>query len=69
MRICGPGDAEQAAQFAVESGPVGRAMAGADPVARAAAAQAILAEFRRIEGPGGIALPGSVWLVSARPGN
>jgi SAM-dependent methyltransferase len=69
MQICGPGEAERAAQFAVESGPVGRAMAGADPVARAAAAQAILAEFHRIEGPGGIALPGSVWLVSARPGN
>jgi SAM-dependent methyltransferase len=69
MQLCGPGEAERAAQFALESGPVGRALAGADPVARAAAAQAILAEFRRLEGPGGIALPGSVWLVAARPGN
>jgi SAM-dependent methyltransferase len=69
IRICGPGEAEQAAHFAMESGPVGRAMAGAEAVARAAAEQAILAEFRRLEGPGGIALPGSVWLVSARPGN
>jgi SAM-dependent methyltransferase len=69
MRICGPGEAERAAQFAVESGPVGRAMIGADPAARAAAGQAILAEFRRLEGPDGIALPGSVWLVAARPGN
>jgi hypothetical protein len=69
MRICGPGEAERAAHFAVESGPVGRAMTGADPAARAAAVQAILAEFRRLEGPGGIALPGSVWLVSACPGN
>lgn len=66
MRICGPGEIEQAARFAVESGPVGRAMAGAGPDARAAAEQAIVAEFRRIEGPGGIELPGSVWLVSAR---
>ena len=69
VQICGPGEAEQAAHFAMESGPVGRAMAGAELAARAAAEQAILAEFRRLEGPGGIALPGSVWLVSARPGN
>jgi SAM-dependent methyltransferase len=67
MRICGPGEAERAAHFVVESGPVGRALAGAEPDARAAAVQAILAEFRRLEGPDGIALPGSVWLVSARP--
>jgi SAM-dependent methyltransferase len=69
MRICGPGEAERAAHFAVESGPVGRALAGADPVTRAAAVQAILAELRRLEGPDGIALPCTVWLVSARPGN
>jgi SAM-dependent methyltransferase len=66
MRICGPGEIDLAARFAVESGPVGRAMAGAGPDARAAAEQAIIAEFRRIEGPGGIELPGSVWLVTAR---
>jgi SAM-dependent methyltransferase len=66
MRICGPGETGQAVRFAVESGPVGRAMAGAAPDARVAAEQAIAAEFRRIEGPGGIEMPGSVWLVSAR---
>jgi SAM-dependent methyltransferase len=66
MRICGPGEAERAAHFAVESGPVARAMAGAEPAARAAAEQAIRAEFQRIEGPGGVELPGSVWLASAR---
>lgn len=67
MRICGPGEIEEAARFAVESGPVGRAMAGAEPDARAAAEQAIAAEFRRLEVPTGVELPGSVWLVSARP--
>jgi hypothetical protein len=51
MRICGPGEIEQAARFAVESGPDARAAA----------------ELRRLEGSGGIELPGSVWLVSARP--
>jgi SAM-dependent methyltransferase len=66
MRICGPGETEWAAHFAVESGPVARAVAGVDPATRAAIEQAILVEFRRIEGPGGIELPGSVWLVSAR---
>ena len=67
MRICGPGETEWAAHFAVDSGPVARAVAGVDPDTRAAVEQAILAEFRRIEGPGGVELPGSVWLVSARP--
>jgi SAM-dependent methyltransferase len=67
MRICGPGETDAAARFAVESGPVGRAMVGASPDTRSAAEQAIAAEFRRIEGPDGIELPGSVWLVSARP--
>jgi SAM-dependent methyltransferase len=67
MRICGPGEVEQAARFAVESGPVSRAMAAATPDERAAAEQAVAAELRRIEGPDGIELPGSVWLVSARP--
>jgi SAM-dependent methyltransferase len=67
MRICGPGGIEQAARFAIESGPVARALAGAEPDARAAAEQAIAAEFHRLEGPRGIELPGSVWLVSARP--
>jgi SAM-dependent methyltransferase len=66
MRICGPGEIEQAARFAVESGPVGRALAGAEPDARTAAEKAIAAELRRLEGPNGIELPGSVWLVSAR---
>jgi hypothetical protein len=61
MRICGPGEIEQAARFAIESGPVARAVADAEPDARAAA------ELRRLEGSGGIELPGSVWLVSARP--
>jgi SAM-dependent methyltransferase len=67
MRICGPGETEQAARFAIESGPVARAMAGAEPAAREVAEKAILAELRRLEGPGGIELPGSVWLVSAHP--
>jgi SAM-dependent methyltransferase len=65
MQICGPGEAERAARFAVDSGPVARFMAGAEPAARAAAEQAIVAAFRRLEGPGGIELPGSVWFVSA----
>jgi hypothetical protein len=67
MRICGPGEIEQAARFVVESGPVARALAGAEPNARAAAEQAIAAEFHRLEDPRGIQLPGSVWLVSALP--
>ena len=66
IRICGPGETEAAARFAAESGPVARVLAAAAPDARAAAEQAIAAEFRRLEGRDGVELPGSVWLVSAQ---
>jgi SAM-dependent methyltransferase len=66
IHICGPGELDEAARFVVQSGPVGRAMAGATPEARAAVEDAILAELRRVEGPTGVELSGSAWLVSAR---
>jgi SAM-dependent methyltransferase len=66
LRISGVGEVERAARFAVASGPVARALAGSGPDVRAAAEQAIAAELRRLEGPSGVALPASVWLVSAR---
>jgi SAM-dependent methyltransferase len=67
MRICGPGETEAAARFALAGGPLARVLATAGPDQRAAAEQAIIAEFRRLETPDGVELPGSVWLVSARP--
>jgi SAM-dependent methyltransferase len=66
MRIGGPGETEQAARFAVDSGPVARLVAGAGADARAAAERAILAEFQRLASPSGIELAGSVWIVTAR---
>ena len=66
LRISSAGEVERAARFAVASGPVARALMGSGPDVRAAAEQAIAAEFRRLEGPSGVALAASVWLVSAR---
>jgi SAM-dependent methyltransferase len=66
VRFCGPGEIAQAAAFAASIGPVSRALAEAEPAARVAAEQAILAEFRRLENRDGLALAASVWVVSAR---
>jgi SAM-dependent methyltransferase len=66
MRISGPGEVERAARFAVESGPVARALAGTGPDIRSAAERAIAAEFHRLEDPSGVALPASVWMVTTR---
>ena len=60
------GGAAAAADLATQMGPVARLLAEAEAGVKAAAQAAILEEFTRHEGPDGILLPGSVWLVSAR---
>jgi len=66
MRLGGPNQARLAAEFATEVGPVSRALAASEPAARVAARAAIVAELTKFDGPDGIVLPGSGWLVSAR---
>ena len=66
MRLGGPNQAQLAADFATEVGPVSRALAASEPEARVAARAAIVAELTKFDGPDGIVLPGSGWLVSAR---
>jgi SAM-dependent methyltransferase len=65
-RLGGPDELESAGEFAARVGPAGRALAEAEPAARAAAHAAILEALRQHVRPNGICLQGSVWLVSAR---
>lgn len=65
MRLGGPNELASAAHLATRIGPVTRALLGAHASVRDVAEGAILEELRKHEGPDGIILPGSVWLVSA----
>lgn len=66
MRLAGPGETAQAANFATKIGPVSRAMTTAEPAAVVAAKAAIRDDLAEREGPDGIVLAGGIWLVSAR---
>jgi SAM-dependent methyltransferase len=66
MQLAGPGELARALDFAVQVGPVSRALATADTDAKAAATEAIRAELARHESTQGIALSAGTWLVSAR---
>jgi SAM-dependent methyltransferase len=67
LRLAATGDAEEAARMTTRVGPLARALAEAGPDAREAAVAAVAEALRGYDGPEGIALPGAVWLVSARP--
>ena len=62
-------DAEAAAEAAMTMGPSRRALDAMDAPAalRAEVRAALLAFFRGHEGPGGVVLPGGIWLITARP--
>jgi len=66
MRLAGPGQLAEAADFATRVGGLARALADATPEAKARAAEAIAAVLPAYDGPNGICLTGSIWLVSAQ---
>jgi SAM-dependent methyltransferase len=66
MKLAGPGQIAEAADFATRVGGLARALAEATPEVKARAAEAIAAVLPRYDGPEGIRLTGSIWLVSAR---
>lgn len=66
MPLAGPGELDRAVQFAMEVGPITRALAGADEAARASAPAAVRDALRPHESAEGILLGISTWLVSAR---
>jgi SAM-dependent methyltransferase len=66
LRAGPPGGAAEAAALAVRVGPASRALADAPQSVREEAQAAVEAVLARHDGPEGIMLPASVWLVSAR---
>jgi len=66
MRLAGPGQIAEAADFATRVGGLARALAEATPEVKARAAEAVAAALPAYDGPEGIRLTGSIWLVSAR---
>ena len=66
MQLAGPGELARAVDFAVQIGPVSRALATVDAGVKAAATAAIGAELARHESANGLILSAGNWLVSAR---
>jgi SAM-dependent methyltransferase len=67
LRLAAPGEVEEAGRGAARVGPLARALAGAGEDVRRAAEAAAAEALRPYDGPGGVAMPGAVWFVSARP--
>jgi SAM-dependent methyltransferase len=67
FRLAEPGDAAGAAERLLTIGPVARIAREMPPERRSALLPRLEAYFREKEGPDGIALPGAIWLVRARP--
>jgi SAM-dependent methyltransferase len=66
IKMAGPHGLESAADFAVQLGPVARALAGADASLHATVRAAVLDALREHETAEGVYLGASVWFVSAQ---
>ncbi len=66
MRLAGPGQIENATEFATRVGPLARALAEVEPELRSRVRQAVADALGGYDGPNGVSLSGSIWIVSAR---
>jgi SAM-dependent methyltransferase len=66
MRFAAAGQLEQATDFATRVGALARAMADEAPETRARVREAVAEALKNYDGPAGIVLSGSIWLMSAR---
>ena len=66
MRLSDPGKPDQATEFATRVGPLSRLLAEAGPDLHARARSAVAEALKSFDGPDGVSLTGSIWLVSAR---
>lgn len=66
MRLAGPGDLDAATEFTTRVGPLSRVLAEADPDLRPRVRRDVAEALRVWDGPDGVVLGGSIWLVSAR---
>jgi SAM-dependent methyltransferase len=66
IRIADPGQIMDAVDFVTRIGALARALADATPELKTRAAAAVAETLKAYDGPNGIRLAGSIWLVSAR---
>jgi SAM-dependent methyltransferase len=66
MRIAPAGQLEQAVEFATRVGVLARMLAEEDPDTHARVRLAIAEALKPYDGPAGVNLSGSIWLISAR---
>jgi SAM-dependent methyltransferase len=66
MQLAATGRIDQATEFATRVGGLARALADVDPETRARVRDVVAETLRNYDGPAGISLSGSVWLISAR---
>jgi SAM-dependent methyltransferase len=66
MQVAPPGRLDEATDFALRMGPLGRILEESGPELRTAARAAVKAALAAHDGPQGVTLGGSIWLVSAR---
>jgi SAM-dependent methyltransferase len=66
MRFAASGQIGQATEFATRVGPLARALADEGPEIRARVQLAVAEALQTYDGPSGINLTGSIWLISAR---
>lgn len=66
MHFAAAGQIEQATEFATRVGALARMLADVDPAIHARVRQAVADALNAYDGPAGINLSGSIWLISAR---
>jgi SAM-dependent methyltransferase len=66
LQLAPTGGVAAASEFAMNVGPVVRSLVDAPDSLRREIRAALEGFFRAIEGPGGIVLPGAIWLVGAK---
>jgi len=67
MRLGGPGEAVEAANFSLQFGPLTRVLSDLEPAAKEAVISAVANAYRQIDGPEGVVLQGAFWIVTAQP--
>jgi SAM-dependent methyltransferase len=66
MRFAAAGQVESATEFATRVGPLARALADESPETQSSVRSAVAEALKAYDGPTGINLTGSIWLIAAR---
>ena len=67
MRVAGPGQLDDAAEFSTRLGALARLLSELEPGLREEIREHVKSALAAFDGPAGVVLGGAIWLVSARP--